>query len=130
MKITIPTVTEEDVALVRIEAAVNYGQEEIPYDFPGRVGDLWKADIDIDSGCILNWPAGQIADLHLTVKDAGNYYLVSRDGRVVAKIEDSYVPNGVIPGNYGDTIEMYIGSDGRISNWPKRPDFSRFLERE
>lgn len=128
MKIQIPATIEEDVCLVRISAAVNYGEEEIPNDFPGRNGDMWNADIEIDTGKILNWPAGRCADMHLTVKDAGSYYLVSRDGRIVAAITDYYVPHGLIPGNYGDTIELTIGKDGVITNWPRQPNVSDFLK--
>jgi hypothetical protein len=130
MKIKVPTTIEEDVALVRIQASVNYGEEEIPKNFPGRVGDMWNAEIDIDTGKILNWPSDQIADLHLTVKDAGSYYLVSRDGRVVAAITDYYVPNKLIPGNFGDTIEMYIGHEGQITGWPIKPDVSDFFPKQ
>ena len=126
MKIKIPTIIEEDVATIRIIAAVNYGEEEIPNDFPGRKGDLWMAKIEIATGRLIDWPVGRAADMHLTVKDGGNYALVTVDGREVAKREDNYVPHGIIPGNYGDTIELLIGADGVITNWPKHPDASDF----
>lgn len=118
MKIQVPSVITEDIKLVRIAAAVNYGEEEIPNDFPGRVGNLWRADVEIATGRIVGWPAGrEPADIHLTVKDSGSYSLITEDGREIGLIDGGYVPNEVIPGSYGDTIELTINAKGEIENW-------------
>lgn len=130
MKYTMPVPTEVELHLIRISAAVNYGEDEIPNDFPGRKGDLWKAEIELDTGKIRNWPAGRAEKMHLTVKDAGPYALVDVTGREVAVRDHNYVPHGVVPGSYGDTIELDIAADGRISNWPRHPDVSAFFESE
>ncbi len=128
MKITIPVPHEIDLAHIRIEAAVNYGEEEIPNDFPGRRGDLWAAAVDIDAGKIEGWPAGRAEKMHLTVKDCGTYFLFDRVGNLVGKREQNYVPHGIVPGKYGDTIELEIAADGTVTNWPRRPDVSAFFE--
>lgn len=130
MKIKIPTTIEEDIYLVRISAPVDYGEEDISNDFPGREGDVWKADIEIDTGKILNWPAGRVEKMFLTVKDGGSYALVSVSGHQVALRDGNYVPHGVVPGEYGDAIKLDIAVDGTITNWPRRPDVSEFFDEE
>lgn len=127
MKVRIPILVEEEIELIRIAAPVRYDEEEIPNDFPGRSGDFWQADIEIDTGKIRNWPAGRAEEMHLTVKDAGSYKLVNVSGDEVAVIEENYVPHGIVPGSYGDTIELDISADGIVTNWPRRPDFSDFF---
>lgn len=126
MKFKIPN-TIEDIRLLSISAAVNYGEEEIPNDFPGREGDVWNAEIDLDSRKLLNWPAGRVEKIHLTVKDCGSYSLISNSGRVVLSLDQEYVPHGVVPGKYGDTIELDIAADGTVKNWPRIPDISAFI---
>mgnify|MGYP006214627153 CR=1 FL=1 len=44
---------------------------------------------------------------------------------VVLSIEDDYVPNKLIPGQYGDYIVMDIDENGKIANW--RPNLSDFI---
>ncbi len=41
---------EVDVKQVRISLPVNYDDEDIPFDFPHRVDDVWAVTIDIDTG--------------------------------------------------------------------------------
>lgn len=127
MKIKVPTVVEVDIHLVRISASVNYGVEEIPKDFPGRTGDTWNAEVEIDTGKILNWPHGRTEKMYLTVRDCGSYALISSIGHEVAVVDRDYVPNGLVPGKYGDTIELEIAADGTITNWPRKPDVSDFF---
>jgi hypothetical protein len=130
MKAQIPSTKEVEVSHVRILAAVNYEEEEIPNDFPGRLGETWDAVVNIDTGVIHNWPTGRPAKMHLTVKDSGAYYLLTPDGNVVGSIENNYVPHRLIPGKYGDVIELDIDSTGRITNWPKNPDLCQFFDGE
>jgi hypothetical protein len=130
MKLKIPTVIEENVTHIKLACAVNYEEEEIPNDFPGRVGKMWHAKVNLDTGKIEGWPAGKTADMHLTVKDSGTYTLLTEDGREVAKRENNYVPHGVVPGKYGDTVELKIAADGTITNWPRTLDTSAFFDGE
>jgi hypothetical protein len=125
MKATLKVPTELEITHVRIAAAVNYDEEEIPNDFPGRKGEMWHAVINVDTGVIRDWPTGRAEKMHLTVKDCGSYYLMA-EGREVSRIESDYVPHGLIPGSYGDVIELNIDSTGRVTNWPKHPNLSRF----
>jgi len=130
MKTTITTTREIEIAHIRIEAEVCYGEEDIPNDFPGRTGDYWYANINIDTGKIEGWPQGRAEKMFMTVKDAGSYFLLDRDGKTIGERRDNYVPHGVVPGSCGDTIELEITADGTIANWPKTPDVSAFFKRD
>ena len=59
-------------------------------------------------------------------KDSGSYTLYSPSGEKIA-FRDDYVPNRLIPGEYGDGIDLDVDADGIIRNWPKRPDLSAFF---
>lgn len=102
----------------------------MPNDFPFREGDMWKAKVEIDTGKIVGWPEGKSWDLDMKVCDEGSYYLLDSEGNTVADIQDNYVPNGVIPGRYGDYVELNINTQGVITNWPKKPNLSAFFEDE
>lgn len=127
MKTTIKRPVEIEIATVKLKLPVRYEEEEIPNDFPFREGDLWEAEINVDTGKILNWPQGKPADMFLTVKDTGYYELFDPAGRSLAKIDDNYVPHGLIPGEYGDVVLFTIDATGTITNWPIRPDVSEFF---
>jgi hypothetical protein len=126
MKITIKKPVEITVKYIRIQAAVRYEDEDMPFDFPGRTNDVWDVTVDIDSGTILDWQGIEF-DVYMKVCDEGSYTLLDENKNVIANLYDSYVPNSVIPGEYGDYIDMKIGIDGRIKNWPKNPNFSEFF---
>ncbi len=127
MKMNIKTTVETEVSHVRFIVPVKYEEEEIPNDFPFRVGDTWAALIELGSGKIVDWPQGRAERVHLTVKDGGTYVILSPDGKVVASQENDYVPHCVIPGKYGDTIELDIDATGKITNWktPRLEEFTR-----
>lgn len=129
MRITVKRPVEIDVHYVRIAAAVRYGEEDIPNDFPFRKGDVWDVTVDIETGGILDWP-GPAFRVAMKVCDEGSYYLLGESMEVLASIEQNYVPNGVVPGGYGDYINMDIAEDGTVKNWPKRMDFSSFFPDE
>ncbi len=130
MKVTVKLPTEIEISHVKIVAAVNYDEEEIPNDFPGRKGDTWHAMIELDTGKIVDWPAGRAEKMHLTVKDSGTYTLLAPDGKHLATRDENYVPHGVVPGQFGDTIEITINGDGVIAEWPKKPDIEQFFPRD
>ena len=127
MKIETLIRTEVDVATIRIQVAVRCDEEDIPNDFPLRKGDMWEATVDVDTGQIKDWPKGKSGDLQMKVCDSGTYTLFDREGKQLSERQD-YVPNGVVPGEYGDYIDLKINSDGIITNWPKEPDFDSFFE--
>ena len=130
MKTKIKVEKEVDVKRVRMDVAVRYDDEDMPYDFPFRTNDMWLVTIDIDSGQIVDWPKGIAHDLYMKVTDNGSYYLMDDEGNTVASIEDNYVPNSLIPGEYGDYIDLKIDENGIIKNWPKKPSFEDFFPEE
>ena len=127
MKVTIQVPKEIEVTHILIDVPVEYGEEDIPNDFPLRKGDHWTALVNIDTGKIVDWPADAGAqELSMKVCDRGTYVLYSNEEKVATRVEE-YVPNAVIPGEWGDYIELKIAADGTITNWPKKPDVSAFF---
>lgn len=117
---------EVELKHIEIEVNVRYGEEDMPNDFPFRKGDLWQVIVDIDSGKIVNWPVGVSGDVYMKVCDEGCYRLLDADGKTVLSIEQNYVPHGIVPGKYGDYIDLKINGDGVITNWPKKPNLDDF----
>lgn len=131
MKTKIKVETEIDVKSVFVSLPVRYGTDDIPDDFPMRNGNKWEADIDIDTGAIYGWPElARFAECSLNMKvcDSGTYVLYDDKGNIVATRKD-YVPHGIIPGEYGDYVDLVI-KNGIITNWPKHPDVSAFFNQE
>jgi hypothetical protein len=126
MKHTIYVPQEIDIRYVVVTLPVRDGEEDIPADFPLRQGDKWQAVIDIDTGRIHDWPIGTAAELSMNVCDSGCYILWDAERREVARIED-YVPHGLIPGKYGDYVDLKIDANGIIAHWPQEPDLSEFF---
>jgi len=125
MKVTIPTTKEIDIKYITLKLAVRYEEEDMPNGAPMREGDMWKASVEIDSGIIINWPQGQTLDLYMKVCDEGIYKLFDADWNELACV-DGYVPHGIVPGKYGDYVELKINEFGIITNWPTKPTFGDF----
>jgi hypothetical protein len=130
MKVTVLRPTEIEITHIRVELPVRYEEDDIPNDFPLRGKDWWMAKIEIDTGKIEGWPIRESGYLHMKVCDEGTYKLFDEKGFTVATIEQNYVPHGVIPGEYGDYVELKINEQGIITNWPKKPDVSAFFRKE
>ena len=138
MKARIKIEKEVDIKYCQVKAEVRYWEDsevngvedENGNLIPCRVGDLWCPLIDIDNGVIINWEEGKEAKVHYKVCDAGSYYLQDEQGETILSIEDNYVPNSLIPGEYGDYIVMTINKDGVIKEWKSSPDISDFLNDE
>lgn len=134
MKVTIKVEKEIDVKYCQLSVQPRYwedatvnGVEDVEGTLlPCISGNLWKPLIDIDAGIIVNWEAGKTAKTHFKVCDAGSYYLLDKNNEVVLSIEDDYVPNKLIPGQYGDYIVMDIDETGKIANW--KPNLSDFMD--
>jgi hypothetical protein len=123
---------EVDIAAVRLTLPVRYDDDDMPADFPGRTENVWTGIVDLrDDGAFLrDWPADvdhRASGFYMKVIDGGTYQLLAADGTVVAAIEQDYVPHGVVPGDYGDYVDFQIDPDGRVRNWSKRMDVSRFF---
>ena len=118
--------TEVEVTFVRIQVAVR-NDEDMPNDFPFRKGDLWDVTVEVDTGRILGWPDGRSEELYMKVIDSGTYTLLDSDKQALLTLAEVYVPHGLIPGEFGDYIELSIEEDGVISNWPTKPDLSEWV---
>ena len=127
MKAKIKIEKEVEIKMVKVDVAVRYGEDDIPKDFPLRRGDMWSAIIDIDEGKVLDWPEGKTGRLQMKVCDEGSYFLLDDKGNTVLSIEQDYVPNALIPGRYGDYIDLKISESGLILNWPNQPSISDFI---
>ncbi len=126
MKLLLKVLVEKEVKSVKISVPVNYGEEDIPNDFPFRNGDMWEAEIDIETGSVKDWPIGKSGDLKMKVVDMGTYTLLDEKGEEVAKIENDYVPNELIPGRFGDYVDLSIDENGKVKNWYDNPELTDF----
>lgn len=117
MKLQVLKPVEIEVDAIRCSLAVNYEEEEIPNDFPGRNGETLDITFDLNTRAVRGW-AGGARHMHLTVKDQGTYELLAGD-EVIATRADNYVPD-CLPQEYGDVVLMDIAADGTIANWTPR----------
>lgn len=130
MKATIKIEKEVEIAMIKIDVAVRYDEEDIPNDFPLRKGDMWSAIVEVDTGKILDWPIGRSGEMYMKVVDGGSYYLLDKEGNTVLSLEQDYVPHGIVPGKYGDYIELKINDQGIITNWKKNPSIDDFINED
>lgn len=136
MKVKIKVEKEVDIKYCQLRVEPRYwedadvnGVEDIDTQIPCQEDGLWCPLIDIDNGIIVNWDMGVTAITHYKVCDAGSYYLQDENFNTILSIVNDYVPNKLIPGEYGDYIAMNIDKTGKITNW-KRPDISDFFNDE
>jgi len=127
MKTTITIQKEVDIRYIKVEVAVRYEEENIPNDFPLREGDTWVATIDIDNASIIAWPKGSVGRLSMKVCDEGTYTLFDQNFDEIKTLKNDYVPNSLLPGSYGDYIDLQIDEKGKITNWLASPNFSNFF---
>lgn len=127
-------VTQEiEIKTVEIEIPIDEIEEHEPPVPPNllanfKAGEVWRIQVNIDTGQILGWPDGVPAfRLYAKPRDGGSYRLLGADGAVLAAIEQNYVPNGVVPGDYGDYVDLNIAANGVITNWPAPPDPRAFF---
>ncbi len=139
MKIKIKVEKVVDVKTLHVEAVGMYwedatvnGKEDTEGNLiPCRKDDAWCPIINVDTGIILNWKKGTVADIHYKVRDGGRYWLKDADGETVASIEDGYVPSLLSPEEegYGDYMIMKVDKNGQIGNWiPDLDDFTKEKE--
>jgi hypothetical protein len=121
MKITIRKPTGVDVTHLKVSLPIRYGTEDIPDDFPFRKGNRWEALIDVDAGAIIGWPQGRDGELTMKVVDEGCYTLLDAGGETILALIGEYVPHALIPGEYGDYVQLVIDATGRITNWAPNP---------
>lgn len=133
MKAIVKIEKEVEIKTVIINIAPRYigdsGDDDMPTDFPllNDEKSEWTAHVDIDTGVIKDWPQGDSREMHVKVCDAGTYTLLDTFGNSVA-VRDGYVPNDLVPGSYGDYVELSINEEGVITNWPKNPSVDEFFD--
>lgn len=124
MNLTIYEKTKKVVnaSAIKCVLPVRYGDEDIPYTFPGRANDVLTITLDIDTKKVRDWP-GDFGPYRVNMKvvDQGCYYLLDVDGVEIARSEHGYVPNKIVPGKFGDYVILDIGADGSIRNWRFEP---------
>ena len=124
---------EVEVKTVLIDISPRYIGDDEDDDMPTTTPMLnnsktsWVAFVDIDTGQIENWPQGTACQFSVKVCDAGEYTLFDDKGCVIAK-KEGCVPNKLIPGEYGDYVDLEINEEGIITNWPKEPSIDEFIE--
>lgn len=98
-----------------------YDEENKQFDFT----------ISLDDARICEWTHNSYLRLRAKVCDSGTYVLLDEEKKPILQI-DGYVPDGIIPPleyNWGDYVDLYISSDGKVVNWPDAPDLMVFAER-
>lgn len=143
MKVTIKIKKEVDVRYLKVDAGVGYWEDSdvngtpdvdmyeckgnaIPrMPFAVKVKEKsesniysdhwrWQPTIDVERGCIVDWPKGTTAQVHYKVCDDGVYNLLDPQKNIIVSVE-SYVPDCI--GEHGDYIVMGIDVDGNIDGF-------------
>lgn len=143
MKATVKIKKEVDVRYLKLDAGVRYwedtevnGKKDVDLykckgntmpamPFTVKVKDepqssiysdcyRWQPTINVERGCIVDWPKGTTANVHYKVCDDGVYHLLDPMKNIILSVE-SYVPDCI--GEYGDYIVMDIDGDGNIGDF-------------
>jgi hypothetical protein len=85
---------------------------------PFRHAEHWCPVINIETGKILDWPAGVVANVCFKVCDCCECALLDCNHSIISK-HSGYVINALRPDGDGDNdcIDMQIDLDGRIEDW-------------
>lgn len=133
MKIKIPCTKEVEVVAIEFEVPIN---DDLEPAFPTKVELLhrrgeryWRDIIDLSTSQLRKWPKNTPYDFYDKICDSGTYRLLDAENNFLKEIQD-YVPNEVIPGEYGDYMDLQIDENGIIKNWPKEDkiNFKDFFE--
>lgn len=117
MKINRKVIIETEVRAICLTVPVHHEDEQIPYTFPGREGDVLTLTLLIDSCKVKDWPKEYgPANCYLKVCDQGTYELLDDQYEIVGEIVNDYVPS-CVPNDYSDYINLDIEEDGRVINW-------------
>lgn len=127
MKVTVYKPVELEIHTVKIEVELHDDvSESLPKHLFNDDGEL-DLLIEVDTGKVVSWQGSEPVNIHDKVRDNGVYTLFGSDGLEVVKIDNYSVPNNLIPGDYGDYINLEINSDGFVTNWPKYPSVLEFF---
>ena len=129
MKIKAKIETEIEVSQIQMTLPIRYEEDEYLKELPCFKNGMVVFRVDIDTGKIIDFPDDVEINVDMKVVDEGIYEIFGPDGGSIKRLEDGYVPNGVIPGEYGDYVDLKI-SKGHITNWPKNPSLDSFFPDE
>ena len=91
--------------------------------FPGLEVLSWggariRLRVEVATGRVVDWPNDlPPKNINLKVSDGGVYVLRDAAGNEVARIDPGYVPHSLVPGEYGDYVDLSI-EQGVITDWP------------
>ncbi len=148
----------EKIKYIRLVLPIRYENDDLPEDFPWRVGNTLDITYDVKTGdiidfdnidvsinYIINWNEKQgervcrkllddcIFELNdLKVVDEGCYYLLDENMNILYSLEGEYVPDSYsVDGEYGDYINLHIDlKNGKVLNVRKDATFKEFLRNE
>lgn len=106
------------------DAIINGVHDEDGDKVPFRDGLMWRPVVDLDTGCIVDWPQGTTADFHYKVCDQGEYWLADKNMNKILKWSDHYVPDEFLcfgDDGYGDYIIFNVENDGHICGYRRMP---------
>lgn len=127
MKVTVYKPVELEIHTVRIEVELHDDvSENLPKHLFNDDGEL-DLLIEVDTGKVVSWQGSEPVNIYDKVCDNCVYTLFDSGGLEVAKIDNYYVPNDLIPGDYGDYINLEINADGIVTNWHKYPSVLKFF---
>lgn len=117
MKLFVTIPKEVEAKYLKMDVAVRYGEDDMSNDAALREGDSWRALINLEEGRVEDWPKGKTLSFKdMKICDEGIYILLDADRKEITRIE-GYVPNELLPGDYGDYLSLDIAEDGKITNW-------------
>lgn len=130
MKVEVLKPVEIEVHTVKINVKLyDDASENIPNFLLNKHGEF-EIEIEVDTGKVVNWSGVESIRIFDKVCDCGTYTLFDKNGSRVVEVINDYVPNNLIPGSYGDYIDLQINMDGVVTNWPKKPDVSYFFKQD
>ena len=114
------------------DATVNGVKDQDGSLIPFRHGDQWCPVIHLASGQLAGWPRGTSASVYYKVCDEGEYFLSDKNGALICKYRDAYVPDSLLchgldlygdrQRGFGDYIILEIGETGLINGYTQ-PSF-------
>ena len=93
--------------------------QDVTMVFPSRedegnrnYGSMYFLNVCVDTGLVHNWHKNRPKKIFEKVCDAGIYELFDESDDSLARLEGEEVPHGLIPGDYGEYIELHIDENG------------------
>lgn len=118
----------EEVECKFIHITVPVYEDDVAKDLPFLTPTLmWSIMVEVDTGLIRGWPQGRSEHVFTKVCDRGHYVFLDDKMNTLIGLKGVYVPHCIVPGQYGDYIDLNINEDGVITNWPKKPNLDNIM---